>query len=161
MNKFIDLTGQTFGRLQIIERAPNRKAHTHWLTRCVCGQERIIRGSALKSGNTRSCGCSRGTHGMWQSSLYKRWVAMLQRCTNRNSATYKNYGARGITVCERWRDFTLFYADMGEPPLPELTLERVNNNLGYSPENCCWATRTENNNNRRTHKEVMNNALNL
>lgn len=157
--KAIDLTGRAFGRLMVLERSENGGKEPRWLCACICGRKKVVFGSSLKSGQTRSCGCiarevtrARSiTHGMFGSPEWRAWASMRSRClvpTNRN---YANYGGRGITVCVRWRDsFEAFYRDMGPRPSPHHQIDRINNNAGYEPNNCRWATRAENQRNRRT-----------
>lgn len=166
----IDLIGTRFGRLVVLsptERTTRWVAR--WLCRCDCGNEKIVIGLSLRNGKTRSCGCligeaarGRATHGHSRgggSKTYKVWGNMRVRCHNPNNHAFKHYGGRGITVCERWRhSFENFLADMGERP-PGLTLERKDNNAGYSPENCKWATRHEQNENTRTALRLTHNGV--
>ena len=159
MPAFLDRTGQRFGRLVVIERAPHHRRML-WRCRCDCGQEIVTRGEALKDGTTRSCGClyielarSRFLkHGHTSkghtSATYRCWSDMMSRCTNSHNPSYKDYGGRGIAVCERWLSFPNFLADMGEKPAG-LSIDRVNNELGYFPENCGWTTPAEQALNRR------------
>ena len=157
MPKLIDLTGQRFGRLVVKSRAENSKSgKARWNCVCDCGRETKVKGSLLKNGKTKSCGCLRKettrstmlTHSMSHTLAYLSWSSMKQRCTNPNYVGYKNYGERGIAICERWDKFENFYEDMGDKP-DGLMLERIDNNKGYSPENCCYATRKAQNKNKR------------
>lgn len=152
-----DLTGQRFERLLVQAFAYKKNSGNFWTCLCDCGNETIVRGAYLLKHTTRSCGCLqqemrakwRKTHGMTGTRAHIRWKHMLSRCYNPQSKEYANYGGRGITVCERWREsFQAFYEDMGEPP-PGLQLERKDNNQGYSPDNCCWATVKQQQRNRR------------
>lgn len=157
-----DLTGKRFGSLTVMSRDPNRKSY--WLCQCDCGQETSVFHSNLQREHTRSCGClgSRQTignrvrkHGMTRAPEYKPWKSILQRCLNPRDAAFKDYGGRGITVCESWQhSFESFYADMGPRPTPEHSIDRIDNNLGYGPSNCRWSTQTEQCNNKRNNRIV-------
>lgn len=154
--------GDRYGRLVAI--APTHLGRRlRWLFKCDCGSERSIRMDAVRCGKTQSCGClqreraalSSTRHGHHRRSRrspeYYCWAAMIQRCTNSNCDHFPNYGDRGITVCERWRSFSDFYADVGSRPTPKHTLERLDNDRGYEPGNVVWATRAQQTrNNRRT-----------
>jgi len=142
--KLIDLMGQQFGRLTVVLRAENNKwRQSMWVCECECGGKSIVLGKDLRRGVTNSCGCLHKkaitSHGMSRTSTYKSWINMKSRCSNQNIPAYENYGGRGITVCDRWLEFEGFYEDMGNKPRG-LTLERRDNNKGYSPENCYYAT---------------------
>jgi hypothetical protein len=159
MPKFIDLTGQVFGRLTVIGFAEKRKALSYWRCKCDCGNERAAYAGHLKSGHTASCGCIHRevvtTHGMAKSLTYKIWQSMIQRCANSKDRCYPDYGGRGITVCDRWlNSFESFIEDMGERPSKDHSIDRIDNGKGYSPDNCRWATRKEQQRNRRSNRWV-------
>jgi hypothetical protein len=147
-----DVTGQRFGYLTAVRLMPERRlGKAVWECQCDCGCITYVEGAHLWSGNTTSCGCRRveicvdrnTTHGLSDHPLYFIWFQMIDRCENPDNKSYKNYGGRGVSVCERWRrSFEDFVADMGPCP-PGLTLERKNNNGNYEKDNCCWDTRRQ------------------
>jgi hypothetical protein len=146
-----DLTGQTFGRLTALEATPERRnGNVGWACRCECGKVVVVASGNLRSGNTKSCGCLQGdtiaTHGASRHGVrareYRTWKAMFTRCYNPNARYFSRYGGRGIRICERWRDYADFLADMGPCP-PGYTLERINNDGNYEPGNVRWATQAE------------------
>jgi len=150
------IIGKKFGRLEALKEVGKGNRGYIYLFKCDCGQTKEIPGSSVTTGRIRSCGCLRSevvaqknqTHGKSKLGAYKSWCAMKTRCNNSNTECFKNYGARGITYDESWEDFKKFYADMGDRP-EGMTLERINNNLSYSKDNCVWATYFEQNRNTR------------
>ena len=148
MPEFHDITGQRFGRLIALEIA--RRNPTRWLCHCDCGNKTIVQLGHLTTGDTKSCGCQRGspTHRRYKTRTYYIWAAMLRRCRNSKASNYKNYGGRSIKVCDRWMKFENFLADMGESPA-KLSLDRINNDGNYEPGNCRWTTASEQAKNRR------------
>ena len=151
------LAGNKYGRLTVIKDAKqDRFGHILWECLCECGKKCVVAGYSLESGNTKSCGClsneNRTKHGMHESAEYSTWESMIQRCTNEKAHAYKHYGGRGIVVCERWKDFKNFFEDMGEKPNKSFSIERRDNNKGYYPENCYWATKTIQSRNTRKPK---------
>lgn len=162
----IDMTGQTIGRWTVLRRSESvidgRRAA--WVCRCACGTERPIPGTSLRRGRSLSCGCAvqplppatRHAHAPRgrRSPEYYVWGAIVARCTNPRSGGWKKYGARGIRVCDRWRDFVAFLADMGQRPSPQHSIERRNNDGDYEPGNCRWGTDAEQRRNKRTSRFV-------
>lgn len=171
MGKIKDMTGEKFGNLQIIEFAgldSDNKAL--WLCRCDCGTEKVVPGKCLRSGSIKSCGCLKSkiaiqrntTHGACRTKLYNSWRGMKERCLNPNSEAYRHYGARGITICSAWLDFTAFkdwalangYSD-------GLSIERLDVNRNYCPDNCAWIPLSEQGVNKRSTKWItVNGATN-
>lgn len=146
---FEELFTHKFGKLLPIEESGRAKSgHILIKCRCDCGNIKITTKSNLLSGHVKSCGCILPQHGLSKIPEYKIWEAMKRRCYSRVCNGYKNYGGRGIFVCERWHSFVNFYKDMGERP-DGLTLERIDNNKEYSLSNCKWATRTEQSRNQK------------
>ena len=154
--RFKDITGHTFGKWTALEFHSRVRGYTWWLCRCECGKEKPVRVSDLRNGQSHSCvKCARvaqGTHGKTDTPEYRVWAGIKQRCHNPNDTGYARYGAIGITVCDEWQSFEAFYRDMGQKPSPKHTLERLDNSLGYSKENCTWATWKEQARNKRTNR---------
>jgi hypothetical protein len=151
MKHVIDLSGQRFSKLIVLNLDNRKNNKTQWKCRCDCGNLIVINGENLKNGHTKSCGCLiKRANGKSKTPTYYSWQSMISRCYKPNNNRYRIYGSRGIKVCEEWRNsFKTFFRDMGERP-PGTTLDRKNNNGDYCKENCHWATNEEQANNKRT-----------
>lgn len=167
MPAFKDLTGHRYGRLTVVERASNSESgRTRWLCKCDCGNSIVTLGNSLQSGRTKSCGCyqqehcSHVTHGMTRGGkiprLYHVWLNMKDRCSNPNNCEFKNYGGRGIDVCEEWaNDFKRFNDwAMANGFKNGLEIDRIDNDQGYSPDNCRFVTRSQNMRNRSDNRWI-------
>lgn len=163
--KKLNLQGMKFGRLLVVsEHGRSKDSRVLWKCMCDCGKETIVQASHLKSGRIKSCGCLRNetskkvniTHGKSKTPEYKTWCGMIKRCQNRNCTGYSDYGGRGIAVCERWLKFENFLEDMGMRPSKYHSIERKNVNGNYEPDNCKWASPTEQSRNTRKRKDGEN-----
>jgi len=167
----IDMSGKVFGAWTALERCGSGKdGNAFWLCICECGERRAINGRSLRYGLSKSCGCRTGEaiaegnrkHGMSYIPEYMVWALMKNRCSNPNYTHYKNYGGRGITVCDSWLSgFEAFYADMGPRPSNQHSLDRIDNSKGYSPDNCRWATSEEQSRNKRSNRSLTHNGRTL
>lgn len=156
MKTLNDLTGKTFGSWKVIKRAKNRSKsdhHAYWLCKCECGRISTVRGSALVTGQSISCGCSRGTHNMTNTRLFNIWQNIRGRTKNPNNQDYKDYGGRGIKICPEWdNDFMNFYNWAIENDYSDnLSIDRIDVNGNYEPSNCRWATPIQQGRNKRNN----------
>lgn len=162
MNRLIDLSGQKFGRLTVISKSgSDSNGHAMWVCRCDCGNEIITRGYALRAEITKSCGCyncdaKNEIHHGSRTRLYRIWIGMKERCYNKRHKGYKYYGDLGVTVCQEWlNNFAEFQEWAYSHGYREyLTIDRIDNDKGYSPDNCRWATYSEQNRNQRKRKKT-------
>lgn len=163
MRKLIDLKNKRFGNLVVLRSVPkqtktDKNGTTYWLCKCDCGKKCLVNGVSLRRGHSTSCGCKQGNirHGKRQTRLYNIWGGMKQRCYNSNAKHYKNYGGRGIKVCDEWKNsFKNFYNwAINNGYEDGLTIDRTDTNKDYEPSNCRWVTVEIQNNNRRTNTYI-------
>jgi hypothetical protein len=176
-HNFIDMTGQRFGRLVVVSRAESRNKRAMWNCVCDCGNKVVVAGKDMRDGKTKSCGCYHKEHystpprmtgsknpsykhGKSGSKLFGVWASIVQRCTNKNNKAFHMYGARGITVCKEWEtDFQAFHDwAIANGYASGLSIDRINNNDGYSPDNCRWVCSLTQNNNKRSNILISRNG---
>lgn len=171
MVRLVDRIGHRYGKVVVLSREPNRGTSARWLCKCDCGKEFVTYGQDLAAEKVKSCGCVRTekaktagrknrTHGLSHSRVYSTWARMIQRCTNDADERFVNYGGRGICVCERWMVFENFLSDMGFPE-DGMSIDRIDNEGNYTPENCRWATSKTQAANRRSTVRLTHNGLTL
>jgi hypothetical protein len=166
-SRFINILGQSFNGLTVLEYRGRHKKKDLWLCLCSCDKRFVTDSYAIRSGHAKSCGCRRVDnltgntlglrHGLCKTPEWRSWYAMVSRCTDSTNGSYRRYGAVGITVCDRWlgdNGFASFLADMGHKPTPKHTIDRIENAKGYSPENCRWADIIQQANNTRTNRPI-------
>lgn len=170
MGKFIDILGQKFGRLTAVKRLQNnKKKNAVWLCACECGGNAEATGYSLRNGHTKSCGCLRtemivaeakknSTHGLSGHPAYHIWGEMMRRCIDEDHPRYDSYGGRGIGVCDRWKILQNYIDDMWPRPGPGYSVDRIDNDGDYSPENCRWATNTDQQRNKRSTVLIRHNG---
>ena len=167
--KKVELVGMVIGRLTVIKEAGRRNGKILWSCICSCGKNINAASGDLRSGNTKSCGCLRKEitatirkkHGMCRTRTYATWSGMISRCENKNNEAYDRYGGRGVFICKEWREsFECFLHDMGVAP-EGLTIERIDNDAGYSKENCKWATYADQAKNTRRTRLITANGETL
>lgn len=168
--RFQDIAGKKFGRLTAVSVAKTVNGKAYWNCVCDCGHQPVVSGGHLRGGRIRSCGCLKSevtaarltTHGGSKTTLYCVWRGMVERCENPNHIDYARYGGRGIRLCDRWRkSFTEFASDMGERPSPRHQIDRIDNNRGYEPGNCRWATSRQQTRNTRRNRIVTHDGKSL
>lgn len=163
-----DLVDSIFGRLTVVGFVGSSNGHRFWKCLCSCGNFKVVSTNRLRNGNVKSCGClhresasrqgkANTTHGLRHSREYKSWCSMKRRCLTPSCHAFKDYGQRGIKVCDRWLNFENFLADMGTRP-SGTSLGRINNDGDYCPENCRWETRKQQNSNSRNNHPVTLNG---
>lgn len=169
MGVFVDLTGRKFNRLKVLGFSHrNKQRNSMWICKCECGSKIIARGSDLLNGHSTSCGCIkksllsklRKKHGLTGTRIYEIWKHLIRRSTKEQDRRYKDYGARGITVCNEWkRSFIAFYEWAVDNGYREnLTIDRIDNNKGYNPSNCRWATPVQQARNKRNNHYITLNG---
>ncbi len=169
LKKRLDIKGRTFGKLTVVDFAyTNKHKKSMWLCKCECGKEVVVLGAHLLDGHTQSCGCFKKeasalrlrTHGKKKTRIYNTWLQMKARCTNPKARDFENYGGRGITICAEWRnDFQTFYDwAMANGYADNLTIDRINVNGNYEPDNCRWVSIQEQQNNKRTNRRITYNG---
>ena len=163
MKALKDMMGQRIGRL-VVFGTEKKNGFTQWRCRCDCGNETVVRGGFLRSGNTQSCGCLKRevcgeigrlhltTHGMYATPEWNAWAGMKRRCQNPNDKDFSTYGGRGIKICAEWQNFDRFYADMGSAPTG-FSLDRIDVDGDYSPANCRWASKSVQSANQRRFQD--------
>ena len=169
MPKKLNLIGEKYGRLLVLEEGekevrPSGRKYRTWVCQCECGEVIEAKTQDLRSGDTKSCGClikdkltarnkENAIHNMRNTSEYRIWCRMKERCFNSNHKSYDRYGGRGITICDQWlNSFEQFYKDMGARPTPQHTIDRINPDEDYEPNNCRWATNEQQQQNRTNNK---------
>jgi hypothetical protein len=168
MSAFRDLTNQRFGRLTVLRPVrKNKEKHIYWVCQCDCGNQTTVRSSSLDPKRTQSCGClqkermsqAKAKHGMTGTKIYNSWCAMNWRCYNPNHSRFSDYGGRGISVCEEWRNsFKTYFDYVSSLPNygdPNRTPDRIDNDGNYEPGNIRWATRSEQQMNKRKKKQCV------
>ena len=164
MSRYIDLIGQRYGRLVVAARVPSKHGKTMFECLCDCGNSTVVSSNNLRRGRVESCGCllreKINKHGMARSRIYRIYMAIKGRCTNINSPQYKYYGERGISMCNEWlNSFQTFYDwAMTNGYRDDLTIDRIDNERDYSPDNCRWVTMQEQSENKRSNKTIVFNG---
>ena len=160
--KRLELEGKSFGMLKVLSRADNSsKCRVLWNCQCLCGNKSLVSSTDLTNGHTKSCGCLKKKHGFTGTRLYNIYKSMKQRCYRHNCKDYKNYGARGIKICDDWLNNPLCFFNwaMANGYEESLTIDRINNDGDYEPSNCRWSTILTQSNNRRSSVIINHNGL--